>query len=36
MPQAERVDREKRARARAMAFDREAVFDSLFPPPAAP
>jgi glycogen(starch) synthase len=34
MSPAERLDREKRARAYAMAFDREAVFDSLFPKPA--
>jgi len=32
MSPAERTDLAKRARARAMAFDREAVFDGLFPP----
>jgi glycosyltransferase involved in cell wall biosynthesis len=31
MSAAERQDRERRARARAMSFDRAAVFDSLFP-----
>jgi hypothetical protein len=31
MPAAEREDLERRARARAMAFDRTAVFDDLFP-----
>ncbi|GAA0401458.1 hypothetical protein GCM10009530_61670 [Microbispora corallina] len=31
MPVAERQDLERRARARAMAFDRAAVFDGLFP-----
>ncbi|MFI7128642.1 glycosyltransferase [Nonomuraea sp. NPDC050153] len=31
MPAAERQDLELRARARAMSFDRAAVFDSLFP-----
>jgi glycogen synthase len=31
MPPDERLDLEKRARARALGFDRTAVFDSLFP-----
>jgi glycogen(starch) synthase len=35
MPAAERQDREARARAYAMSFDRSAVFDSLFPQAAA-
>lgn len=35
MPPAEREDLERRARTRAMSFDRAAVFDGLFPYPPA-